>query len=573
MDNGTWVIINLLGGIALLLWGVRMVRTGIMRAWGDRLKLFIETNLRSRVTAFASGTLATFFLQSSTATAMIVTGLAASGVITGATGLAVLLGADLGSAVVASIVSATGPTVVVLSPLLLLAGYVTFTASTNFRPRNAGRIMIGLGLMLLALKLIVSASEPMRDAPITAFALESLGNEPFLALLAGALITWLSYSSLVSILLVTSFMVGGLLDLQTAFALILGVNFGAGIPALMSTLAQPAKARRLPVANLLCRAVLALCLLPLLPGIVSTASQFLPNAIWQAVAFHAGFNMVLALVALPLTGLVIGIVALLLPDRQESTFEHDEPRYLDNDLLDAPPAALANALAEAARMTEILGQMFQISAAAISDGRLDELKTIKSLDTSLNHFHQSIHSYLAAIGDSEPTEGLSRRVHETMLFISNLEHAGDIIELSLTERIKAKTKQSIVFSPEQEASLQQLAENVSTSLRIAVSVLTSGDVAAARRLIDQKANFRAYEQTVIEDQFRESGALDGDNLKAGALYIDLIRDLHQINSHIVSVAYPVLEEAGLLRETRVRNKKKAKSRGDVNNSPAAITES
>ncbi|MEM7429320.1 MAG: Na/Pi symporter, partial [Pseudomonadota bacterium] len=165
MDNGTWIIINLLGGIALLLWGVRMVRTGVMRAWGDRLKLFIETNLRNRITAFASGTLATFFLQSSTATALIVTGLAAGGVITGGTGLAVLLGADLGSAVVASLVAATGPAVVALSPAFLIAGYLTFSASSSFRPRNAGRIMIGLGLMLLALKLIVAASEPMREAP------------------------------------------------------------------------------------------------------------------------------------------------------------------------------------------------------------------------------------------------------------------------------------------------------------------------------------------------------------------------------------------------------------------------
>ena len=153
-----------------------------------------------------------------------------------------------------------------------------------------------------------------------------------------------------------------------------------------------------------------------------------------------------------------------------------------------------------------------------------------------------------------------------------MEHAGDIIELSLTERIKAKTKQSIVFSAEQEAALQELASTVSTSLTIAVSVLSSGDVAAARRLIEQKASFRAHEQSVIEDEFKENDASDADGLKAGALYIDLIRDLHQINSHIVSVAYPVLEGAGLLRETRVRNKKKAKSSDGTSGSPAAVGE-
>ena len=95
---------------------------------------------------------------------------------------------------------------------------------------------------------------------------------------------------------------------------------------------------------------------------------------------------------------------------------------------------------------------------------------------------------------------------------------------------------------------------------MAAGVLSSGDVAAARRLIDQKAAFRSHENTVIDGHFRETRQASPDEHKAGALYIDLIRDLHQINSHIVSAAYPVLDDAGLLRQTRVRSKQKKSSR-------------
>ncbi|NNE24901.1 MAG: Na/Pi cotransporter family protein [Rhizobiales bacterium] len=556
MAPGTWVIVNLLGGIALLLWGVRMVRTGIMRAWGDRLQRFIEANLSNRISAFASGTAATLFLQSSTATALIVTGLSAAGVISGAVGLAVLLGADIGSALVTGLISATGPVIVGVSPLLLFAGYVTFSVTSNFRPRNAGRIMMGLGLMLLALKLIVAASQPLREASLFHSVLQSISTEPLLALLSGAALTWMSYSSLASILLITSFLIGGALAPAAAFALILGINLGAGLPAMSSTAGQPRSARRLPAANLAARAFMALAMIPALPWIAGEIGARVADPVWQAVVFHIGFNVVLAIVALPIAGTIMNMIERLLPDVADQADTLDEPRYLDHRALDTPGAAFSNAQTETVRMTELLDRMFEISAHALRTGDLQSLKTVKQLDDRVNNYHGSIHAYLAALSESGLSEEEERLAHDTMLFISNLEHAGDIIHLSLSERISSKAKLSIEFSPEQNASLNHLADTVQASLKMAAGVLSSGDVAAARRLIDQKAAFRSHENTVIEEHFRDTRQARRDELKAGALYIDLIRDLHQINSHIVSAAYPVLDEAGLLRETRVRNKQK-----------------
>ncbi len=559
MTPGTWVIINLLGGVALLLWGVRMVRTGVMRAWGDRLQRFIEANVSNRVSAFISGAAATLFLQSSTATALIVTGLSAAGVISGTIGLAVLLGADLGSALVASLISATGPVIVNISPVLLFAGYVTFSVTSNFRPRNAGRIMMGLALMLLALKLIVAASQPLREASLFHSVLQSISAEPFLALLAGAVLTWMSYSSLASILLVTSFLIGGALSPATALAVILGINLGAGLPAVSSTAGQPHAARRLPAANLAARAFMAVALVPALPWLAAEVGAISSDPVWQAVGFHVGFNLLLAVIFLPLSGVVMSLIERVLPDAVEQTDTLDEPRYLDHLALDTPPAAFSNAQAETVRMTELLDRMFETAAHALRTGDLDALKTVKRLDDRLNNYHSSIHAYLAALSDSGLSSGDEVRAHDTMLFISNLEHAGDIIRLSLADRIRTKAKLSISFTTEQNGALNELADTVQASLKMAVGVLSSGDVDAARRLIEQKLAFRSHENTVIDEHFRDTRRTRRDAVKVSAVYIDLIRDLHQINSHIVSAAYPVLEAAGLLRETRVRGKQKSKN--------------
>jgi phosphate:Na+ symporter len=141
---------------------------------------------------------------------------------------------------------------------------------------------------------------------------------------------------------------------------------------------------------------------------------------------------------------------------------------------------------------------------------------------------------------------------EIMLYVSNLEHAGDIIHLNLADRIKAKTKENVVFTGPQAEALGELQGLVSNSLRIASNVLASGDVEGARRLIEQKAGFRELEHRIIEQHFEQRTGAKTKSLRASAIFVDIIRDLHRINSHIVSAAYPIVDRAGLLRETRLR---------------------
>ena len=313
MNPGTAVIVNLLGGIALLLWGVRMVRTGVMRAWGDRLKNFIEHRVGNRVSAFTAGGVATAILGSGTAMTLIVAGLAASGAIGTALGLAVLLGADVGSAIVSAVFASGAGFTLWLSPLLLFAGYVVHSWSAELKPHNLGRILIGLGLMLLSLTLIKQASAPLSAATLFHDLLAAVGREPLLAFLIGAVLTWLFHSSLAVILLVASFLANGSLEIGGALSFILGINFGGGLPAVTATLAQPPAARRLPLANLLCRGIVAILGIAFIERITPHVELLPLRPVETAVGFHAAFNIVVGLVFLPLTGLVAKLMARILP--------------------------------------------------------------------------------------------------------------------------------------------------------------------------------------------------------------------------------------------------------------------
>jgi len=552
LNQSTAVIVNLLGGVALLLWGVRMVRTGVMRAWGDALRNFIEHRLGNRLSAFTAGGVATAILGSGTAMTLIVAGLAASGAISTALGLGVLLGADVGSAIVSAIFASGSSFTLWVSPLLLFVGYVVHSSSAEFRPHNVGRILIGLGLMLMSLTLIKQASAPLSTATLFHEVLAAVGNAPLLAFLIGAALTWLMHSSLAVILLIAAFLANGSLDVAGALSFILGINFGGGLPAVSSTLALPPAARRLPLANLLCRGLVAIIGIAMIEQITPFVAMLPLPPVETALGFHAGFNVITGLFFLPLTGLVALLMTRLIPDREGEEDRLANPRYLDHRSLKTPAVALSNALLETVRMTELLERMFDTALAALRTGSLETLKQLKVMDERLNAYQTLLQAYLGELAQEHLTPEESRRALELTLYISNIEHAGDVIQLNLADRVQSKARENISFSLEEQASFDNLCLIIHDNLRLATGVLSSGDLEGAKRLISQKDAFRELQNEVLDAHFKQGAGGKGPALRRSALYVDMIRDLNRINALVVAAGYPIADAAGLLRGSRLR---------------------
>jgi phosphate:Na+ symporter len=295
-------------------------------------------------------------------------------------------------------------------------------------------------------------------------------------------------------------------------------------------------------------------LLPLVPSLTEPFSRLGGDPVHQVLGAHMAFNIGLALICLPLCGLIMQSMERLLPDQRPVDDPLSKPKYLDRMAFQSPNVALSNAALETVRMAELLERMFRTAVEALKSNKAEGLKAIRALDERLNGYQHDIQIYTAELTQNELSVQESRRALEIMLYVSNLEHAGDIIHLSLADRVKSKIKESINFSPAETAALDELIGIVLDSLRLASGVLGSGDIDGARRLIDQKACFRTIENRIINEQFR--GGAHGRSLRRGALFVDLIRDLHTINSHVVSAGYPIVDAAGLLRETRVRTAEK-----------------
>jgi phosphate:Na+ symporter len=546
--SGHEMLLNIAGGVALLLWATRLVRTGIMRAFGAEVRRVLGQSINNTLTAFVIGLGITALLQSSTATALLLISFASRGLVAVPAGLAVTLGSYVGTTIVVQVLSFD---ISWLSPILILAGVIAFFASEARGPRQIGRILVGLGLMLLSLQLIVTVSNPLQQSETLQGILMPLGRDPILAVLLAAILTWLSHSSIATVLLFMSLTTAGVIPLPLAMALILGANLGSAIAPLVLSLKSGPEARRIPLASFAFRLVGALAALPLVPFAVAHIGDIGGAPARQIANFHTFFNVALAALFLPFVGVVGRLAERLLP-RGAEVAGPAKPRHLDNMALDMPPVALAAATREVLRMADTVEEMLKstIEVFAKDDSKL--AAKLSKLDDDVDTLHEAIKLYLTELSRNLTDEADSKRCMDLLTFAINLEHIGDIIDKNLMELAQKKIRKRVSFSADGWAELKDLHARVVSQMRLAMSVFVSNDISTARQLMREKEQFRTLEMQASERHIDRLKSGRIESIESSALHLDILRDLKRINSHLTSVAYPMLAASGELRASRLR---------------------
>ncbi len=542
----THALLELLGEVALLLWGVHMVRTGMLRAYGGELRRTLGAALRNRLLACAAGTGVTLLLQSSTATAFIATSFLASGAIGLVPALAVMLGANVGTALV---VVALSFDVTLLFPLLLLAGLVLFRATTGTRPRNLGRASIGLGLMLLALHLLVGTVAPDGISPAARELVAAATREPVPVLLATTLVAWAMHSSVAAVLVTASLAGAGLVGPTAALAMVLGANLGSALNPLAEALGGERLALRLPVGNLANRLVGCALTLPFLGALPTLLAQLDPDPGRQVALFHLLLNLGLALLFLVPLPATARALERLLPDRLRPD-DPGTPRYLDPASLADPAVALANAAREVLRMADVVEAMLRGAREMVRQDDLRRLAELRREDDVLDRLHRAVKVFLAELGRQPLEEAQLQRLSHILAAALNLEHAGDILDKGLLSLLAKRMKRRLRFSPAELAEIDGMHEHLLSQLRLAAAVLMGEDLEAARRLVEEKERFRELERAVTEAQIERLTAGDQPG-ETETLELDLVRDLKRVEAHLAAIAHPLLERSNLLHRSRL----------------------
>ncbi|SHN85782.1 phosphate:Na+ symporter [Bradyrhizobium erythrophlei] len=543
------ILLDLLGGVALLLWGLHMVHSGIVRAFGSDLRRILGTALRNRFLAFLAGIIVTALLQSSTATGLMTASFVTGGAVDLAPALAIMLGANVGTTL---IVQALSFNVTAVAPLLFLVGVIAFKRGGQTRTRDLGRVAIGIGLMLLSLHILLDTLAPAEEAPAVRTLLAAITGDSFLCVLMAAVLTWVAHSSVTVVLLIMSLAYSGFITPVAALALTLGANLGSAInPVIEGSNSSNPASYRLPLGNLLNRMVGCALALPFLHPIADALSRFEPNASRMTADFHTAFNLVLAIVfILPLAWLA-SLLTRFLPERAKPN-NPTAPLYLDEAALGTPSVALACAEREVLHLGDIVESMLLqgMTALMTDDRRL--VAEVSRMDNAVDKLDEAVKLYVTRLTRESLDERDGHRAMEIIAFSINLEHIGDIIDKNLMELAQKKIKRKLAFSKQGAAELEAFHQEVIGNLKLAFSVFMSGDVKIARQLIAEKATLRTAELAAAESHLERLRERRPESIESSSLHLDVLRDLKRIHSHICSVAYPVLERAGALQPSRLR---------------------
>lgn len=543
-------ILNLAGSVALLLWGVHMVQTGVQRAFGARLRSFLGRTLKNRFGAFLAGTGVTALLQSSTATGLMVTGFAAGGLVELVPALSVMLGANVGTTLIVQVLSFN---VAAVAPVLILAGVLLFRRTTA-GVRDFGRVLIGLGLVLTALFQLVSVLAPFESLPSLRLVLDAISTQPFIAVIVAAVLTWAAHSSVAVVLVIMSLASKGTVSSEAAYALVLGANLGTAInPVLEGATGSDPAAKRLPLGNLVNRVIGVAVALALLPYLGALLARFEPNNARAIADFHTAFNIALALIFFPILSFYAHLLARWLPSRID-TADPGTPLYLDPHARKIPVIALGDAAREALRMADVVEGMLAGLKDALEKANRRQITETRRMDDVLDKLNTAIKHYITGMAPEELVEADHDRLREILTFATNMEHAGDLIDKNLLGIANKLVKRGLTFSPSGQTELLAMVDRLNVNVRTAASLFMTGDRRAARLLAREKEVFRTLEANATEAHFQRMRAGQVDTVETSTMHLDALRDLKNVNASLVAAAaYPVLERAGALLPTRLRS--------------------
>ena len=529
-------LLNLLSAIALLVWGTHIVRTGVLRVYGSQLRRVLSHSVAKRPQAFVAGIGVTALVQSSNATALLVTSFVAQGLMALPPALAIMLGADVGTALMARVLTFD---LSWLSPLLIFLGVILFLSRKQTRLGQVGRVAIGLGLLILALQLIVEAARPIAESNSIEALFASLTGDLLLDALVGALFAIITYSSLAAVLLTATLSGSSMISLPVAIGLVIGANIGSGILALLSSGMQSAAGRQVALGSLLYKLLGLLLVLPLMQPLVGWMSSLKLDAATLVILFHLAYNSLRCLLLLPSVGLMARLCRLLLPERRRDD-NVAQPRHLDRTALGTPSLALANAVRETLRIGDIVEQMLQRLLDVLRDGSAEAMQQIHRLDDDLDTLHGALKLYLAQMPRDDLPAHDSRRWAEIIELAVNLQHAADLIE-RMASRLGSHKRERLSFSDHGLQELIALHGLLLANLRLGLNVFLGGNQDNAQRLLEEKHRFRREERKLAHAHVARLSQQVVQSIETSDLHLQLIADMKRLNTLFCSSAYALLE--------------------------------
>ena len=559
----TDIAVYFAGGLALFLYGIRIMSSGLKKASGERVRQLISTITDNRIYGLLAGAFATMVVQSSSTIIATLVGLVQSRLMTYSQALAVVLGAEIGTTAMAQLVAFSLQDYALI---FFAAGFTLSLAAKSESLRFTGEALSGFGLLFFGLKLMSEAMTPLQQQPAFISLLHYMEN-PLLGVTAGIAVTAIMHSSAAFIGIIITLALQGSMSLETGIALLFGANIGTCITAIFASAGMQRAAKRVALAQVLFNVSGVLIFLPFISQfaelirLISSSADNLgheklalvvPRQIANA---HSFFNLFMALFFLPFLPLFDKLLCRIIPDDPEETRLIPAVKYLKDSALSTPVLALSYAKAEVARMGSIAGKMVRASLHPFINGEpghdvvFPNLSVIKGLmmrEEKLDFLENRLSDYLVKISLSELNEKESREVFALMNIVKDLEAMGDVLNTLRKKLVEKKRALKSDLSEEGKSELTEIHNHVCMEIEKVAEVLQHMDPQKARNILDNDERFKQLVQQAETAHLKRVFFVPEAEITHD-IHMELINIFEQVHHYCKSIATSISGAARLIQ--------------------------
>ena len=546
--------VQLLGGLALFLYGMEKMTDGLKAAAGQQMNPLLARLTGNRILGALTGAIVTAVIQSSSVTTVLVVGFVSAGLMTLVQAVGVIFGANVGTTVTAQIVAFN--TTALALPLITI-GFVTSFVWKEGVARHYGAMLMGLGLLFYGMGAMGEAMSPLRTNQRFAELLQSLQN-PVLGMLAGAVFTALVQSSSATIGLAVVMATQGLLSLPAGIAILFGAKIGTGITAVLAGIGKPQDAKRAAVVHVLFNVLGAALWLPFIPQLAAIAQAVsplaadlqgverlaaeVPRQIANAATIWAITNTV---IFLPFAAWFAKLATRIVPDRAVEQKELIRPRFLDDEVLQVPAMALERARMELGHMAELTDEMLARTKSAFATG--DPCDLSQPGDQVLV-LREAVLDYLTHIvrnglSDSEATEYV-----RLVAAAGEIEAMSTAISRELAPLVRALKDADITPSKDTAALLQQLLQTIQETARSGLRALVESDEQAAQSVVAKRGAILDLTADLQRQLASRLAQDDPKRLMKHRLQLEVVDRLRRIHGVAEDMALSMLPRSVLVGE-------------------------
>ena len=538
--NWQEIIFHFLGGLGLFLYSIKTMGDGLQQAAGDRLRYYIDKYTSNPFLGVLVGIVVTALIQSSTGVTVITVGLVSASLLTLRQAIGIIMGANIGTTVTSFII---GFKLGEYALPLIFLGTMFLFFTKNRTANNIGRILFGVGGIFYALNLISAGMSPLKDLPQFKEYMVTLGQNPILGVVAGAVITVLIQASSATIGILQGLYAGGFLDLKGALPVLFGDNIGTTLTVIIAAAGANISAKRVAATHVtfnVLGTILCLILLGPFTSMIEYFQAFLHLSPEMTIAFsHGAFNVSNTIVQFPFIGALAYFVTKLIPGEDEVV--KYEPLYLDEQLIkQAPSIALGNAKKELLHLGNYAVKAFDLSYDYIINSDEKVAEKGHKTEEAINTIDEKLTRYLISLS----SEALSQKESEVLTNIldssRDLERIGDHAEalINLNDYLQRKNVQ---FSNSALEELEDIYRQTSDFVKDALESVESNDLEKAQSLIERHEAINKMERVLRKTHIKRLN--NGEcSTQAGVNFIDIISHYTRVSDHAMNLAEKVLAE-------------------------------